>query len=74
MEKLPPDGHNDDVHMGAPRSLQEICAVLDDYPIEDVYEILSRNNLALPSRGGHWATKKIMIAMFRGDTFCPTYD
>ena len=54
--------------------MQEICAILDEYQIEEVYEILTRNNLALPSRGGHWVTKKIMIAMFKGDTYCPTYE
>ena len=72
MEKLPYDGQ-EDVKMKTQLSVAEICTILDDYQIEDVYEILSRNDLALPSRGGHWATKKMMLAMFKSETFCPTY-
>ena len=50
-----------------------ICLILDDYALEDLYEILLRNGLALPMKGQHWLTKKLMLAMFRGEIYCPKF-
>lgn len=54
-------------------SLKSICSQLDDYTLEDLYEILIRNGLALPQRGSHWLTKKLMLAMFKEEVYCPKY-
>jgi hypothetical protein len=51
----------------------ELCLVLEDYAIEELHEILQRAGLYLPARGGHWLTKKLMLAMCRGDIYCPNY-
>ena len=51
----------------------EIGLILDDYVIEDLHEILIRDGLYLPARGGHWLTKKLMLAMWRGEIYCPQY-
>ena len=49
------------------------CHALEDYTLEDVHEILIRYGLALPQRGSHWLTKKMMMAMYRGDVYCPKF-
>lgn len=49
------------------------CHALEDYTLEDVHEILIRYGLALPQRGSHWLTKKMMMAMYRGDIYCPKF-
>ena len=54
-------------------TINEISLLLEDYAIEDVHEILIRNGLYLPSRGGHWVTKKVMIAMYKGEIHCPYF-
>ena len=54
-------------------SMKSVCLVLDDYALEDLYEILTRNGLALPPKGMHWLTKKVMLSMFRGEVYCPKY-
>ena len=51
----------------------ELCQILEDYQIEDLHEILLRNGLYLPSRGGHWLTKKTMLAMYKAEVHCPMY-
>ena len=38
-----------------------------------MHEILIRDGWALPQRGSHWLTKKMMLAMYRGEVFCPRY-
>ena len=53
--------------------MKAICLILDDYALEDLYEILLRNGLALPMKGQHWLTKKLMLAMFRGEVYCPKF-
>ena len=49
------------------------CQALEGYTLEDVHEILIRYGLALPQRGSHWLTKKMMMAMYRGDVYCPKF-
>ena len=51
----------------------EIVLVLEDYAIEDLHEILLRHGIYLPARGGHWLTKKLMLAMWKGEIYCPKY-
>ena len=72
MEKRPPQPNQPPVPAAAPTK-QELCLVLDDYNLEDVHEILTRSGLYLPAKSGHWLTKKVMLAMFRGETFCPSW-
>ena len=64
MEPHPPVGHP---------NVAEMCQILEDYAIEDVHEILIRNGMYLPARGGHWLTKKLMLQMWRGEVYCPYY-
>ena len=54
-------------------TLDDVCIILDDYAIEDLHEILNRIGLYLPARGGHWLTKKLMLAMWKGEIYCPKY-
>ena len=55
-------------------SKAELSTILDDYNLEDVHEILTRTGLYLPAKSGHWLTKKVMLAMFRGETYCPSWN
>ena len=45
-------------------TIEDISVILDDYALEDLHEILLRIGLYLPARGGHWLTKKLMLAMW----------
>ena len=48
--------------------------ILEDYMKEDLHELLTRNGFYLPYNSKcSWLSKKIMIAMFLGDTWCPKY-
>ena len=55
-------------------SKQKLVQELDDYLLEDLYELLVRNSFYLPSKTCHWLTKKVMISMVLGNTYCPQYD
>ena len=54
-------------------TLKALSLIMDDYALEDLYEILLRNGLALPPKGQHWLTKKLMMSMFRGEVYCPKF-
>lgn len=54
-------------------TINEVCTILEDYAIDDVHEILLRNDLFLPTKGSHWATKKVMLSMFKGEIYCPKF-
>ena len=53
---------------------QNLANELDDYLLEDLYELLVRNGFYLPSKTCHWLTKKVMIGMVLGNTYCPSFN
>ena len=59
--------------MQSKESQLAVCAILEDFPIEVLHEVLVRNGWHLPGKGGHWLTKKVMLAMYRYEIYCPSY-
>ena len=47
-------------------SLPNLLKDLDDYQLEDMHEVITRNGLFLPSAKGHWLTKKILLKVVQG--------
>ena len=47
-------------------TLASLLKDLDDYQLEDMHEILTRNGLFLPSPKGHWLTKKLLLKVVQG--------
>ena len=46
---------------------------LDDYNLEDLHDMMVRNGYYLPTKSCHWMTKKVMLSMIMGQTYCPKY-
>ena len=53
---------------------QDLATSLDDYPIAELHEILSRSGYYLPPITSHWLTKKVMISIATNKTYCPKYN
>ena len=52
--------------------VNKVCKELDDFLIDDLYDVLTKNGWYLPLRS-NWVTKRLMLQFWRGDTFCPMY-
>jgi len=50
-----------------------ITDLLNDYNREHLYEILQRIGYYLPDIKSQWLTKKVMLQMQEGHTYCPKY-
>ena len=53
--------------------LAKLAYELDDYFLDDLYEIMVRNGFYLPQKSCHWLTKKVMISVAMGKIYCPMY-
>ena len=46
---------------------------LEDYTLNVLYEMMTKNGFYLPTLSCHWLTKKVMLSIVQGNIYCPMY-
>ena len=46
---------------------------LEDYTLNILHEMMTKNGFYLPTLSCHWLTKKVMLSIVQGNIYCPMF-